>query len=127
LTARWTRTEIGGYDSMREGAKGDKYFIIFYLPILVLVGENGYMSFLGNAMWCLIACNYINPYFGLFGVNHSFSLFPLSFVTHSFFIVLIHYFSWFGNGKQIMGREDPLFVGCKKLLTIPRGNGCMCA
>jgi hypothetical protein len=48
LVARWTRTDIGGYDSTREGDKGAKYFIIFYLPIFVLVGKNGYMKFLGR-------------------------------------------------------------------------------
>jgi hypothetical protein len=30
---------IGGYDSMREGAKEAKVFIIFYLPTFDLVGK----------------------------------------------------------------------------------------
>jgi hypothetical protein len=46
---RWLQHEqghrvIGGYDSMREGAKWAKYF----LPILVLIDKSGYMSFLGK-------------------------------------------------------------------------------
>jgi hypothetical protein len=41
-------------------------------------------------MWCLIACNYINPTFGLFGgysfiVTHSFG--SSFIVTHSSFIL----------------------------------------
>jgi hypothetical protein len=82
-----------GYDSTREGAKGDKSFIVFYLPILFLVGKSGYMIFLGKAMWCFIACNYTNPTFGLFGgysIICSFFIVPKSslFVPHSFSLIL---------------------------------------
>jgi hypothetical protein len=56
LDARKTKTRaIGGYDYMREGLKGISIFIIFYLPINVLIERSGYMSFLGKSMWFLIS------------------------------------------------------------------------
>jgi hypothetical protein len=45
---------IGGYDSMKEGAKGAKQIIIFYSRILELVGKSGYMSFLGRPCGALL-------------------------------------------------------------------------
>jgi hypothetical protein len=50
-----------------RGVNGLSIFIIFYLPILVLIEKSGYMSFLGEAMWFLVLSNYINPTCGLFG------------------------------------------------------------
>jgi hypothetical protein len=44
---------IRGYDSIREGVKGDTFFIIFYLPTFDLVGERGYMSFLEEVRLCI--------------------------------------------------------------------------
>jgi hypothetical protein len=87
---------------MREGGiKGLSIFIIFYSPILVLVGKSGYMSFLGKAMWCFIACNYINPTFGLFGGYSSF------WFTHSLFLNLflssfiLAFLSWLGMENEL--------------------------
>jgi hypothetical protein len=38
-----------------RGLKGISIFIIFYLPIIVLIERSGYMSFMGKAMWFLIS------------------------------------------------------------------------
>jgi hypothetical protein len=54
LAARQTMIDIGGYNSMREGDKGENLFIIFYSPILELVGKSGYVSFLGKAHGALL-------------------------------------------------------------------------
>jgi hypothetical protein len=43
-----------GYDFMREGDKWDMYFIILYLPILVLVGKNWLHEILGE---CYVVLN----------------------------------------------------------------------
>jgi hypothetical protein len=59
--------------------KGISIFIIFYSPILVLVGKSGYMNLLGKTMWFFIACNYINLVLGLFG-SSSFIVTSFSFI-----------------------------------------------
>jgi len=47
LDTRWIRTIFrGGYYFMREGDNGGKSFIIFYSPILELVGKSGSISYL---------------------------------------------------------------------------------
>jgi hypothetical protein len=37
-----------------RGLEGLSIYFIFYLPIIVLMGRSGCMSFLGKAMWFLI-------------------------------------------------------------------------
>jgi len=48
LAAIQTRTRVlRGYDSMRVGEiKGLRIYFVFYLPILVLMDNRSYMSFL---------------------------------------------------------------------------------
>jgi hypothetical protein len=69
---------------------------------LVLVGKIGYMNFLGKAMWCFIACNYINPIFGYLGVIHSLLL--THFVPHSFLLIPDSFLFILGLGLG-MGNE----------------------
>jgi hypothetical protein len=70
---------------------GLRLFIIFYLPIIVLIERSGYMSFLGKGMWLLIPSNYINPSLGCFLGSHSslcsLSPFTLSPFHHSSFLI----------------------------------------
>jgi hypothetical protein len=47
-------------------------YFIFYLPIIVLMEKNSYMSFLGGkAKWLLNSKNYINPSLVCLGGSHS--------------------------------------------------------
>jgi hypothetical protein len=57
LVARQTRTRFIGAMIPQEskGIKGIVIFIIFYLPIIILIERSGYMRFLGKAMWFLIS------------------------------------------------------------------------
>jgi len=91
LVARQTRTKIGGYDSTKEGAKEAKSFYYILFTHLTFSWKKWLRELLGEATWCLIACNYINPTFGLFGgysliwfLNHCYS-----FLIHSCSFLLI--------------------------------------
>jgi hypothetical protein len=91
LDARNKSTYIGGYYSMGEGTKGAKYFYYILITHLGFRGEKWLHGILGEVMWCLITCNYINPTFGMFRG------YSLILVLHSLFF--IHYWSWSGHGK----------------------------
>jgi hypothetical protein len=86
--------DIGGYDSTREGAKGDKYFYYILFTHLGFSWEKWLHELLGEATWCIIACNYINHVFGHLGVH---SMFLNHCYCSSF--ILAHSCSWFWHGK----------------------------
>jgi hypothetical protein len=120
-----------------RGLEGISTYFIFYLPIIVLMENNSYMSFLGGkAKWFLNSKNYINPSLVYLGVLtpililvlllvasfiHSFSLmhsFTQLLVVHTFrwdftpFILppthLSSFMSWLGKGKQTV-EEKPWY------------------
>jgi hypothetical protein len=74
--------EIGGYDSMREGDKGAKYFYYILFTHIGFNWEKWLHELLGRkAMWFLFSCNYINIPCGLFWgftCSSPFTLTPLS-------------------------------------------------
>jgi hypothetical protein len=89
LSTRQERTKIEGYVSTREGDKGAKSFYYILFTHLGNSWENWLHELPGEAMWCFIACNYINPDFWvvwgflIFVVGRSLLLDP-----HSFFLIL---------------------------------------
>jgi hypothetical protein len=107
LSARQTKTEIGGYDSTREGAKGTKSFIIILFTLLGLILEKWLHELLGEAMWFFIAFNYIYPSLGLFGVAHS--LIFNHWVPRPFLLICVLGMAC----KQMVRGRDPLLDGCK--------------
>jgi hypothetical protein len=97
-----------------RGISGLSLFIIFYSRILVLVGKIGYMRFLGKAMWCFIACNYINLTFGMFGglldhfVPHSFG-YSFFIITHSSFMLALG----LGMGNELWEEKSHCLLGAR--------------
>jgi hypothetical protein len=94
-----------------RGLKGLSIFIIFYLPIIDFMEKSGYMSFLGEAMWFLISCNYINIPCGFFGgvlllLLHSLS--RCSGFTCSYSFTLLHPSHSFIFGSLILANSCAL-------------------
>jgi hypothetical protein len=77
--------------SRERGLKGLSIFIIILFTYLGFSGEKWLHELLGEAMWLIIACNYINPFLGCLGFIHSF--------VWGFFIHSCSFLCWVWHGN----------------------------
>jgi hypothetical protein len=108
-----------GYDSMREGDKGDTPFINYLFTHLYVRGMNeGVCESLRETTLCLGHPGYLNLCMGLFGGSFISGLIIIwlnHWVPLSFFLICVMGMAW----KRMVGGREPFLDGCKELLIIP--------
>jgi hypothetical protein len=111
-----------------RGLEGPCHFYHILFTHNFLMERSGYMSFLGDAMWFLIACKYLNPSLGCFGGSSGSS--SLTLFIHYSLVHALHYVHIFHSFILVAGmvpwdlimEEESIIVGCSSDSRVPNMN-----